>query len=881
MGRRPMCLVCVLLMAAMCLIDWLGVPLIRGNPVPASVQEWIADHPETVVCGEAVRCADTEFSLSIYLEDASLVIYPSEQEQSEQNLSKQEQSEQNLSEQKSSKQEQSEQNPSKQKSSKQEQSEQNLSKQKSSKQEQSGQNLSKQNQTETIPIQNIRVFLKEKETVPAGTFLVLSGKLERVAAPRNPGEFDSRQYYACQHIYYFLKDAVIEKKSTGYSRYKQFLADVRERFMEILEAASGKDAPVFEAMVLGEKSNLEEETKLRYQMAGIIHVLAISGLHISLLGTGLFELLKRAGLGIQLSGILALAVMLQYGMMTGTSVSTMRAVCMFLISVTAKLLGRIYDSMTALAVSEILLLLESPAYLYSSSFLLSFGAVLGIGTAGPMLCKVFRVNRKRTEGFVFSLAIQLTTLPVVLMNYGEVPILGIFLNLIVLPTVGAVLICGICGGILGLGSIAAARLAMLPGRGLLMLYEKLCGLAGRAPFCTWVAGAPSQWQAIGYYLVTGGALLLAYQMAEREAEGEGKECWIDRILSSAKKKGKSRKTKSQNRKSQDRESQNRKSQDRKSRNRESRNRKSLKRKNQKRKRRISPFAEGKGAACICCLGIFLGIGILGFRHPKGLTITCLDVGQGDGIVLETPDGHHFLVDGGSSNKSGVGQYQILPYLKNQGISYLDAILVSHTDTDHISGIQELLGYMSRHLTTIRAGRLILPNWKEHSEAYQKLESLAGEAGVPVGTISDGDSIRAGDTVLHFIAPQKGASGKDVNEDGMVLEVTYGNFRGLFTGDIGEETEKKLISQGRLTEMDFLKVGHHGSRYSSSSLFLQKIRPEVSVISCSATNTYGHPSPETIERLEEAGSEIYYTMKNGAITVQTNGMTIYVRKYVQE
>ena len=118
----------------------------------------------------------------------------------------------------------------------------------------------------------------------------ISGKLEQVEAPRNPGEFDSRQYYACQHIYYFMKNGIIKRKSRVYSGYQQFLLDLKDRIHTVLKLSAGRDAPVFEAMLLGEKSELDQELKLRYQMAGMVHILAISGLHISILGMGLFSL---------------------------------------------------------------------------------------------------------------------------------------------------------------------------------------------------------------------------------------------------------------------------------------------------------------------------------------------------------------------------------------------------------------------------------------------------------------------------------------------------------------------------------------------------------------------------------------------------------------
>ena len=107
--------------------------------------------------------------------------------------------------------------------------------------------------------------------------MCISGKLEQVEAPRNPGEFDSRQYYACQHIYYFMKNGIIKRKSRVYSGYQQFLLDLKDRIHTVLKLSAGRDAPVFEAMLLGEKSELDQELKLRYQMAGMVHILAISG----------------------------------------------------------------------------------------------------------------------------------------------------------------------------------------------------------------------------------------------------------------------------------------------------------------------------------------------------------------------------------------------------------------------------------------------------------------------------------------------------------------------------------------------------------------------------------------------------------------------------
>ena len=118
----------------------------------------------------------------------------------------------------------------------------------------------------------------------------------------------------------------------------------------------------------------------------------------------------------------------------------------------------------------------------------------------------------------------------------------------------------------------------------------------------------------------------------------------------------------------------------------------------------------------------------------------------------------------------------------------------------------------------------------------------------------------------------------VNEEAMVMELSFGEFQMLCTGDIGADTEKKLLASGILKDVDCLKVGHHGSRYSTTEAFLEKIKPELAIISCSSINTYGHPSPETVERLEAAGSQVEYTMKNGAITVETDGKKLKIYRF---
>lgn len=771
MKRRPVCLVCLILMFCIWLMDLAGFARISENPLPESVQSYIGEHPEAVICGEIQQYQATEYSLSAYLKHVCLIVG-----------------------------------------------------------------------SEQIPIKNLRVFLKSNKEFPVGTTVKISGKLEEIPEPRNPGEFDSRQFYACQKIYYFMKDGAVLAWSSQYSRYGQFIQNLKNKMMQTLDIAAKDDAGIFEAMLLGEKDNLEDVVKIRYQMAGIIHILAISGLHISVLGIGFFDLLKKAGLGNVPAGMVALSALLQYGILTGESVSAMRAVGMFLLAVGARIAGRTYDLLTALAVSAVLLLLDAPANLYNSGFWLSFGAVAGLGVVAPVFTGYIRIeNRLATSAvkmLLSSLAVQMTTLPVMLRIYGEISLAGFFLNLLVLPTVSAVLVSGIASVAIGMVTVRAAVYAVLPGRALLFLYEKLCELAARLPFCTWIAGSPTLWQCACYYaLLLGGVGILwksqravKWKRVGRKAFSEetGKYADLDIRENCATGNG------------------------------------------DLRKRSFLTRVSG--------VIIAVGFGILIYRPSGNLQITCLDIGQGDCISIQLPQGQNFLIDGGSSNKKNIARYQILPYLKNQGIAVVDAILISHTDNDHISGVLELFDYMSEHLTSVRVKNLILPEWTQPDDAYQNLIDKAQTAGVKVQKGRKGEYVQAGDTLFRFLSPEKGTTGTETNEDAMVVELLYGQFKGLFAGDIGAETEKKLLPE--LEDVDFLKVGHHGSRYSSCQEFLDVIRPEMAVISCSATNTYGHPSGETIERLEDAGAKIWYTMKKGAVTVATDGEKAWVDTFIR-
>lgn len=666
--------------------------------------------------------------------------------------------------------------------------------------------------SELIFLDRIKVYMEEEQNLPIGAGVIAVGKLKKIEPPGNPGQFNSQQYYATQHIAYTMVKTTVELEKLPVYSYRNTLASIRDFIAESLEKTTGEYAPIFHGMLLGDKSQLEDEIRDRYQMAGIMHILAISGLHLSLLGMGCYNLLMKIGAGIPLSGSLTIILLFSYGMLTGEGVATMRALIMFVISMGAKIMGRTYDLLSALALSGLLILVESPSYLLYSGFLLSFGAVCGIAFVLPFLTDLFHKEEKiriftfLREGFLASGSIQIATLPLTLYFFYEFPLYGIFVNLMVIPTLALVVATGLLAGTIGLVWPGGGGILAAPGCVLLTIYDRLAEVVQNLPGASWVAGQPHIWQILMYYFILAGVL---YTNFRKKKQGK-KVRWC-----------------------------------------------------------------GKGAMVTAVFGAVL---VLAIRVQSEFTLTCLDVGQGDCGIIRTPSGRTHLLDGGSSNVQNVGRYRILPYLKSQGIHSVDFAWISHTDGDHISGIQEILKLQSTNSISVEIKTIILPRWKVTTEAYSELEETAKSAGAEVIYVSAGDILTDGEMTMEVLAPDVGA-GEDPNESSTVVEITYGEFQGIFTGDIGFETEE--ILKERLGDCDFLKVAHHGSRYSTSDEFLEITTPEIGVISCSSTNTYGHPHEDTLSRLENINCNVWCTKDVGAVTVSTDGQEVWVEGYLEK
>ncbi len=344
-----------------------------------------------------------------------------------------------------------------------------------------------------------------------GEQIEVYGKISPVEAPRNEGVFDFRLYYRTISVHgsmYGTSFRVIGGEPKPFARGLQ---ELRLRMGDILDQLlPPQDAGIYRALLTGDKSAMDEDIRSLYQENGIAHILAVSGLHLSILGLGVYELLRHFGRSKAASGSVAALLIISYGILTGCSGSALRAVLMLLLRFLAAAVGRSYDMLTAMAAAALFLLWKEPFMLFSAGFQLSFLAVLAIG-----LCHVLPAPKHPLlEGLWLSFYLQLLTLPVILFHYFRFPLYGIFLNLIVLPLMGCVIYSGVFGvGLFGL-SEKLATIAVGGGHWILRLYTLLCTHCAALPYSSLLLGRPSMHSILLYYTALG---VVTWALAERHA----------------------------------------------------------------------------------------------------------------------------------------------------------------------------------------------------------------------------------------------------------------------------------------------------------------------------------------------------------------------------
>lgn len=668
----------------------------------------------------------------------------------------------------------------------------------------------------------VLLYMESVSGLEMGMRLYLSCEVKRPERASNPGTFDARSYYGGRGIYLTGRNVAIQGSWNHGNAVLQWLYEVRSRASDIIEGAFDEaDASVVKAMLLGEKSTLDKDTKRLFQLNGIAHILAISGVHIAIIGMTLFKLLRRMTGSYTAAGAVAVMVVILYGVMTGLASSTFRAVIMMAVSVVGQMKGRSPDMLTSAGIALVIQALVDPYIIMDCGFELSFAAVAGMGIYGPLLKKIIPSKKSFVSTIIINVAVTCATTPIVAYYFYQLPMYSVLLNLVIVPLVSFILFISIgviCAGLLHAG--AAALLAQ-PVSLILDFYRWSCRLVSELP-CSNINVGHVTLPMVAVFYVSVYALLRLLGAAMSEAG---------------------------------------------------------------RRRRYLAIALALFAAAG---GAFYEMASLD-RDSK---VVFMDVGQGDCILIHSRSGVNILVDGGSSDISGVGEYIIAPVIKYYGAAHIDFAYVTHGDNDHIAGIRYLL---ETDNTGIVIENLVIPKYGIGDELGE-LAELAHENGINVMYMEAGQSVTANDEskatfickeilgkihdklTLSFLQPGEKTDINDVNELSAVQMLDIGGISVLLTGDIGEEGEKALLAAGGDLSADVLKAGHHGSRYSSSSDFLAAVSPSLAVISAGENNSYGHPHEEALERLSAVGADILCTMDTGAVCVRAKDGVALIETY---
>jgi len=279
------------------------------------------------------------------------------------------------------------------------------------------------------------------------------------------------------------------------------------------------------------------------------------------------------------------------------------------------------------------------------------------------------------------------------------------------------------------------------------------------------------------------------------------------------------------------------------------------------------------AGFLFLLDIFLWAEVFNLNKSQNLRVNFLDVGQGDSIFIETPQHHQILIDGGANLSALQKMSSFMPFFDRT----IDLVILSHPEKDHMQGLIDILQrYKADYIlwTGVK---------KQDPEYYAWLDVLTKQKnkGAKIIIAEYGQRITAGNVFIDTLYPFENIEGNELkssaNDAGIVSRLIFGKNSFLFTGDMSGNLEKKFVVEDINVDSDVLKVAHHGSKYSTFEEFLQNVSPEIAIISVGAENSYGHPTPETLQRLEKFGIKIFRTDKDGTIEIYSDGENIYTRK----
>lgn len=731
--------------------------------------------------------------------------------------------------------------------------------------------------TEKVVVR-IKLAAEEEQKLVAswgrGDRFEIATDLETPSKARNFGAFDYRNYLREKRIHWVARAAGASSvnliaPSEGGLRLLRRNDDLRARLANTLEQLyPGIGAGYMQGLLLGLQDGLDPETYTNFARLGMTHVLAISGMHVGLYVGAVLLILRRSGVTKETSLWVALCFVPPYVLLTGSSPSAVRAGIMSMIGLYAARRGWLKDGLHILCLAALVMLGWDPYYLTSISFQLSFAVTAGIILlTRPMQQILSFLPKAIAGGAAISLVADLVSFPLSIYYFNQYSLLGLAANLILVPLISLVSIpLGTVSLILGTFWIQGAEWAAYPVRLLnaLVFWCADGGGAVRWSRTLWATPSPA-WIALYLSALVCGIFWLAGYLKRRslskQAEGiPGMGSPLTAINGSAPSRidGETRPLESEMRAPSIRYGG----------------------MPDRRQHRMRPWLVW---ISVCMLSGLLVAAYHPKPDPAGL-VQMLDVGQGDAILITTPSGKNLLVDGGGTitfERPGeewrrrldpyeVGRDVVVPLLKKRGVHRLDAVILTHGDRDHYGGLLAVAD-------EIPVEQFIMNGTRSGRKDLDELLSAVMNSGADIYAPQDGDVWSPDEqTQLEFLNPSGVFAGnlpelEDQNEYSVAFRLTMNGHSFLFTGDIGASAEreilKRLDERGDSGTVEVLKVGHHGSKHSSTEEWVRHWSPQLSIISVGATNTYGHPNEEVVSRLQNAGSTVQRTDLDGEIQIE--------------
>jgi competence protein ComEC len=650
-----------------------------------------------------------------------------------------------------------------------------------------------------------------------GDVLLLQGKLSQPAGKRNPGGFDYGLYLKSQSIDGLLtvEPENLERIGQETTLYYQILGIKRALENQSDARFSADVSDLLKGVVFGEK-NINEDLAKRFQDAGVTHVLSVSGLHVGYVFLALSFVLMAVKINKRYWMLFLAPALFFYVAITGFATPVIRASIMLLCLTWGQSLHRERDALNQLCLAGLVILGIWPAQLFQAGFQLSMGAVLGIILFyGPLLYAYEKHrNKKRVHNRIKPGPVVQGLVLTFCATVGTLPILLYHFNSFTLMSFFSNLLV-----------VPLIGVFLLAGMGFLVVVSI-------APFLAPALSLPVTFLGESIIVVLDGI---------NDLGAVANFLWINRGGLSLAETG------------------------------------------------LllllvllisgyfylrQPYVRNT----VMSMALVLLLIVLATPlFPRNLVVTVLDVGQGDSILIETPGGLNYLVDGGGylfERSNRVSDQVLYPALYSKNIRELDAIFLTHNHVDHSQGVEELIfdGYPVKNL---------------FMSAQTNNDQLLNQQLVPVSLLKKGSVIEGSDGVTITVYNPEGRiiakEDDEQNNASLVMTISYHNINLLLCGDIEAEVESQLVEelQAFSSEKDFqiIKIPHHGSKTSSTREFIQAIDPETAVISVGANNSFNHPSDEVMERLDEEAITALRTDQKGAVEISSNGEYIDIKNYV--